>query len=203
MIKASSILKSNTEAAHQSCLIAWSAIAVNFGFEQSLNWLLNDEEPYPTGDLLALEKSPCKQLRWLHHIPNAGARGNKIAAAHLAAQGLKAGVADIFLPVKSKTGLHAGYSGLYLELKKPDCTASSFSDKQLEFALFVIQENYSWVPTFGAHHAIYEILFYLNAYDGVMNNGELMAFLNDLMNLSVMANLDKRDLVLEKLIQSS
>ena len=56
-------------------------------------------------------------LRWpelnlLHAIPNGGSR-NKIEAARLKGQGVKAGIPDVFLPVARK-----GFHGLYIELKR-------------------------------------------------------------------------------------
>lgn len=51
------------------------------------------------------------ELRLLHAIPNGGHR-NKITAAKLKAEGVKAGVPDICLPVA-----RGQYHGLYIELK--------------------------------------------------------------------------------------
>ena len=56
-------------------------------------------------------------LRWpelelAFHIPNGGSR-NKIEAARLKAQGVKAGVPDIFVSVP-----RCGYHGLYIEMKR-------------------------------------------------------------------------------------
>ena len=56
-------------------------------------------------------------LRWpelelAFHIPNGGSR-NKIEAARLKAQGVKAGVPDIFVSVP-----RGGYHGLYIEMKR-------------------------------------------------------------------------------------
>lgn len=51
------------------------------------------------------------ELALMFHIPNGGSR-NKIEATHLKAQGVKAGVPDICLPVP-----RGKYHGLYIELK--------------------------------------------------------------------------------------
>lgn len=50
-------------------------------------------------------------LRWMFAIPNGGLR-HKATAAKLKAEGVKAGVPDIFLPWPAK-----GYCGLFIELK--------------------------------------------------------------------------------------
>jgi hypothetical protein len=51
-------------------------------------------------------------LHLMYHTPNGGSR-NVIEGAHLKAQGVKAGVPDIFLPAARN-----GYHGLYIELKR-------------------------------------------------------------------------------------
>ncbi len=51
------------------------------------------------------------ELKLLHHIPNGGSR-NKAEAANLKAQGVKAGVPDLCLPVPC-----GGAYGLYIEMK--------------------------------------------------------------------------------------
>ena len=51
------------------------------------------------------------ELKLMYHIPN-GNKRDKIEAAHLKRQGVRAGVPDLCLPVAS-----GRYHGLYLELK--------------------------------------------------------------------------------------
>lgn len=74
------------------------------GIEQTtlFRWAEFAEEQYP-------------ELRLMYHIPNEGKR-SKVTGAQLKAQGLKAGVPDVCLPVA-----HGGYIGLYVEMKvKPN-----------------------------------------------------------------------------------
>ena len=52
------------------------------------------------------------ELTLMHSIPNGGSR-NMVEAVHLKAQGVKAGIPDIFLPVPR--GKH---HGLYIEMKR-------------------------------------------------------------------------------------
>lgn len=57
------------------------------------------------------------RLRWpeldlLHHIPNGGSR-NRVEAARLKAQGVKAGIPDVCLPVP-----RGPFCGLYIEMKR-------------------------------------------------------------------------------------
>lgn len=95
-------------------------------------------------------------LRWLHAIPNAGARGNKVAASQLKAEGVKAGVADVFLPVTSPY-----WAGLYIELKRAKGVPSDVSQEQIEFAKHVTKQSYQWQVAFGYLEAVAIIEAYL------------------------------------------
>ena len=73
----------------------------------------------------ALQSSKYPELALMYHIPNGGKR-SKSEAARFRTMGVKAGVPDIFLPVKRSghwlTGpsdMIAPYNGLYIELKRP------------------------------------------------------------------------------------
>ena len=52
------------------------------------------------------------ELKLMHHIPNGGSR-NPVEAARLKAQGVLAGIPDIFLPAA-----RGEYHGLYIEMKR-------------------------------------------------------------------------------------
>ena len=54
------------------------------------------------------------ELELLFHIPNGGRR-DRLEAARLKKEGVKAGVSDLFLPVARK-----GYHGLWIEMKAGD-----------------------------------------------------------------------------------
>jgi hypothetical protein len=60
---------------------------------------------------VALQKGKYPELSLLHHIPNDGHR-NISTAARLKAEGVRAGVPDLCLPVA-----RGGFYGLYIELK--------------------------------------------------------------------------------------
>jgi hypothetical protein len=62
--------------------------------------------------VVKLHEARFPELRLLHAIPNGGAR-NKIVAAKMKAEGVKAGVPDYCLPVP-----RGGFHGLYVELKR-------------------------------------------------------------------------------------
>ena len=52
-------------------------------------------------------------LKWMHAIPNGGDR-NMAVASNMKAEGVRAGVPDVCLPVA-----RGGYHALYVEFKKP------------------------------------------------------------------------------------
>lgn len=57
------------------------------------------------------KQSQHPELKLLYHVPNGGSR-NKLEAANLKRQGVKAGVPDLCLPVPRN-----GFHGLYIEMK--------------------------------------------------------------------------------------
>ncbi len=85
------------------------------------------------------------ELKWAYAIPNGGKR-DKIEAAHLKRQGVKAGVSDIFVPLpKGK------YHGLYIEMKvKPNKP----TDKQKDFLADMAVAGYATAVCYGADDAI-------------------------------------------------
>lgn len=85
------------------------------------------------------------ELKWLHHIPNGGKR-NKAEAARFKAQGVKAGVSDLFLPAA-----HGGYFGLYIEMKYGK---NRLTDAQAEFLRDMSKAGYSAHVAYGAQAAI-------------------------------------------------
>lgn len=110
MLTPEQIAKSGSEDAHQSALFAWAALA------------------------------GIPELRWMHAIPNGGAR-NAITAARMKATGVKSGVWDILLPVRS-----GRYAGFYIELKKPGREREKnggLSDEQIEFGEWVKSQGYA------------------------------------------------------------
>lgn len=70
----------------------------------------------------------------LFAIPNGGQR-NVIVAARLKAEGVRAGVPDLFLAVPA-----FGYNGLFIELKKPK--GGRVSDSQSEFISELAERGY-------------------------------------------------------------
>lgn len=107
-------------------------------------------------DELAAGRHP--ELEWLHSIPNGGERG-KASAGRMKATGVKAGVWDCFLPVR-----RGGYSGLYVELKKPGRERErngGLQQNQIDFGLFAQRQGYRLQIAYGWQPARDCILSYL------------------------------------------
>jgi VRR-NUC domain-containing protein len=110
------LASAGTEAAHQTALFCWAALP-------------EQQTKYP-------------ELQLMFHIPNGGTR-NKAEAGNLKAQGVKAGVPDIFLPVPK-----AWYAGLFIEMKvKPNKTSKQQDDyiDELIAQSYDTKICYSWI----------------------------------------------------------
>jgi hypothetical protein len=85
-----------------------------------------------------LSQAKYPELRLLHAIPNGGGRGKPfitksgkrlppLAAVRLKAEGVKAGIPDIHLPVG-----HGGYLSLYIEMKRGSGVVSAAQKEVIE-----------------------------------------------------------------------
>lgn len=164
MITPSQLAKSDTEHAHQKALFAWAAVACQHGFDVAEHWA-------ETGNY-ALAKSfhvgkYIKPLKWLHAIPNGGSRGDNaqsraIRGAQMKAEGVRSGVADVFLPWPS-----GGFMGLYIEMKKPSekpvraTSKGGLSDAQIEFGQDMKAAGYGWICCYSWREAVDVIRKYL------------------------------------------
>lgn len=101
------------------------------------------------------EFQSCKypELKLMHAIPNGGLRSKKTAAL-LKAEGVRAGVCDIFLPV-ARCGKH----GLYLEMKR--VKGGKESQTQRNFIAGVQSQGYAAFVCKGFEQAQDVILKYL------------------------------------------
>lgn len=120
------------ESAHGMALIQWADTMVSLGHPE---------------------------LRFLHHIPNGGAR-SKATAGKLKAEGVRSGVWDYFLPV----GHIDFFSGLYIELKHPrerSAKNGGLSDKQVDFGNMVQDQGFATVVAYDWIEAQQAILAYL------------------------------------------
>jgi hypothetical protein len=139
-MKPAQLAKSGTESGHQRAVFCWAAYAGTHGFECARAWLSDaDNEALRNPDHNA-PRVP--ELKWLHHIPNGGSRGDDersrmIRGNALKAEGVRTGVSDLCLPVK-----RGQWSGLYIEMKKPKGVESP---EQKEFGAFVVSQGFGYV----------------------------------------------------------
>lgn len=113
MITPERLAEPGTEAAHQTALFCWAAL-------NTYKW---------------------PELAYMFAIPNGGTR-NKVEAGFLKAQGVRAGVPDVFLPV-ARWGKH----GLWIELKVGNNLPSAYQRQWIETLLrsgYSVQLAYSW-----------------------------------------------------------
>lgn len=96
------------------------------------------------------------ELRLIFHIPNGGSR-NEIEAKHLKAQGVKAGVPDLCLPVP-----RGECHGLYIEMKYG---RNKTTPKQEEWLGALREQGYKTEICYGADEAITALKEYLGQMD--------------------------------------
>lgn len=131
------LAKSGSEHAHQRALFAWANMAEKFGL-----LIANAPNSYVVkGYAESYDKQgsvykPITKLKWLHAIHNQG-HGDVVRGGNAKAEGVKAGVWDIFLPVPITNENEVGngivetlYCGLYIEMKVGN---NKLTDKQIEF----------------------------------------------------------------------
>lgn len=127
-MKPEDLAKAGTEHAHQVALFAWAAI----------------------------ESQVRTELKLLFAIPNGGLR-NKAVAAQLKAEGVRAHVPDIFLPVA-----RGPWHGLFIELKKPGGVVAPGQTLMIEALL---KQGYGACVCIGWDRAKEVIISYLNWKD--------------------------------------
>lgn len=145
-----------TESGEQKALFAWAAMATYRGFA----WADDPNAYSQSGQAIlaqlpvTLPQAPVPELKWLHAIPNGGKR-DAATAALMKAEGVRVGVADVFLPVARK-----GCHGLYIEMKK--IKDGRISPEQTAFADFVMSQGFHWAECRGWRAAATIIKKYLN-----------------------------------------
>lgn len=126
MITLEQLAKAGTEHAHQTALFCWAALP-------------STRQSYP-------------ELSLMFAIPNGGER-NKVVAAKLKVEGVKAGVLDIFLPVA-----RGNFHGLFIEMKvKPNKP----THEQKEFQAGVESQGYATLVCYSWSEAVAGLERYL------------------------------------------
>lgn len=100
----------------------------------------------------AIEKLRIPGLQWMFAIPNGGHRHVRVAMK-MKAEGVKAGVWDIFLPIpKGK------YHGLFIEMK---WGKNKLTDSQKEFGQFVERQGYQTKVAYDWEMALSYLIEYM------------------------------------------
>ena len=97
-------------------------------------------------------------LRWLFAVPNGGWR-DPATANKLKATGVKAGVPDIFLPIR-----RAWFNGLWIELKRPKSVgkqAGRLSNEQRDWKEHLLLQRFGVYVAYGWEDARDMIIDYL------------------------------------------
>lgn len=97
-------------------------------------------------------QSQYPQLRWLHAIPNGGAR-NVVVARKLKDEGVLKGIADVFLPYPC-----GGYHGLYIEFKYGK---NKLTSEQREFLEYAAAHGYQTGVAYSADKGVEILKAYL------------------------------------------
>ena len=143
------LAKSNSEHSHQRAFFAYVAVARQRGFDAANMWasgqdLADIPQNGSEGPLIRVRSA----LQWIHAIPNGGLRDKKTAAI-LKAEGVKRGIADIFLPYPS-----GEWHGLYIEMKKPSqkpkkkSSKGGMSNEQIEFQNYCRSVDFGFVTCY-------------------------------------------------------
>lgn len=101
-------------------------------------------------------------LELLHAVPNGGHR-HPAVAAKLKAEGVKAGVPDLFLPVP-----RGNAHGLYIELK---AKGGKVSNSQRKMLAALARQGYACVVAYGWEKAWVEIEAYIKGNDAYVFTG--------------------------------
>lgn len=151
------LASSGSEFGHQKALFAWANCAALYGFEAADNALTYNRHLREA----ALEVHGCipvPVLTRLFAIHNQG-HGDAIRGGRARAEGVKAGVPDIMLPV-SRVNIHQGVNhGLFIELKKPK--RGVVSEAQDEWIDYLRAAGYSAITCYGWREAVAAIKWYL------------------------------------------
>lgn len=132
------LARSGSESGQQRAIFAWAAMA-------------DVRCKYP-------------ELLWMFAIPNGKLR-SIIDGANLKAEGVKAGVPDIFLPVK-----RAHYGGLFIELKR--VSVGRVSDVQNTWIAALVRLGYAAKVCYGWQDARNQLEIYLNWKQNEQSTGK-------------------------------
>lgn len=151
------LCKSGKEHGEQMALFAWANCAAQYGFcfaDEPMSYAIHTRDNVHS----MFKPYEVPALSRLFAIHNQG-HGDKIRGARAKAEGLKAGVPDIMLPVASHP-----YHGLFIELKQTKHKSAKNggrSDAQDDWLGYLRLAGYSAVTCYGWREATAAIKWYL------------------------------------------
>lgn len=143
------IAKSNSESAHQKAFFCWLNMAAEHGIVIADDMRAYNDKLYRDNMIgfLGPNYSPYTELSMAFAVPNGGVRGGKFGAAaagaKFKAEGVKAGVPDVFVPIPIVTEEDGIKGGLWLELKEPG--GGILSDEQGNYLRYLQKANFCCV----------------------------------------------------------
>lgn len=153
--------KSGSEFGEQSALFIWATMAQNFGVTAANNPASYSQKGFAQTSLEA-HGDAVPELQWLFAVKNQG-HGDAIRGGQSRAEGVKAGVSDIFFPlprnVTVSPGMVRSYAGLFIEMKREK--GGIRSQPQIDFTAYANQVGYRAVFCEGWQAAAVELLRYL------------------------------------------
>lgn len=169
------------EHQHQVELFVLAAVAGRFGADVAARWMGEHPLHLKRSSLAGLALAPDDRWSWLHAVPNGGSRGSNaqdaaVVGGRMKAEGVRAGVADICLPVPvigHGFDLPPGkapsfpWCGLYLEMKrtasaKVQASGSMLAPAQKAFGRYVQRQGYCYSVGYGYVEGFNLICAYLN-----------------------------------------
>ena len=154
------LARSGTEHGEQTALFCWANMAHQQGFA-----IANDMGSYGKAMRFDIDNPAVPELRWLFAVPNGGGRG-MVQGTALKAEGVKAGVSDVCLPVPKWAPDKYGeprpvYFGLFIEMKRADGKVTDVKKNQHDFIDFVKAQGYFADVAFGWKQAVQIVEWYL------------------------------------------
>lgn len=163
--------KSGTEHGHQAALFAWCKMAERYGVvaadDARCYAKIASPDDIPHALRLYGTDAAVLALKWIHAIGNGGSRGDSVKSrairgGHMKAEGVKPGIADIFLPAP-----RGEWHGLYIEMKKPaekpkrESSKGGLSDEQIAYRDWCYAVGYGWCVCYSWSEAVNIIKQYM------------------------------------------
>lgn len=160
------LAKSGTEHGEQRALFAWVNVAKRHGFATAWAWAESgDQTVFQSSPYAEANVEQVPELARIFAIPNGGLR-DKITAAKLKHEGVKAGVPDVFFPLTTPR-----YAGLFIEMKRSADKATKrragvTSDSQDDWIAYLRRASYAVSVCFDWRSAAKEVQSYVELYRG-------------------------------------